>query len=383
MTSRTKPELKNKIPNISQDDAIDLRGLVKAFWKGKFTIITCTFLFSLASVFYALYVQQWWTAKAVITTPKVAEVAIFSQTVKRYQPAFDTKESNSASQLIMAFQSYQSEETENSGLELDNLIERESLFNRFVQTFNATNNKRKFLKQSNVFSQWLLAKDIHVEESHEYRIALNEWLKKINAIVEDEKKENVVTLSAESFTKESSLHLINNYIEFTNEKVTTDLIQDLRSILKIKNHELSQRLESRKELIARKLKSEIAKTERALQISNAAQLRKPIENLNKKEIFSIDLGADAISEKLNVLKSLEDLSILDSNIEEIKNRLNLLQREVPKIESFKVFSYLGIAELPLNRDKPKRAVIVMLGTLIGCMLGMIIVLFRLALRKGW
>lgn len=366
MTTVKQPEVSLSTSYPQHDEEIDLRELFKTLWQGKLTIITCTMMFAIAAVVYALNAQQWWTAKAVITKPKVADVVTFSQVVKRYQPAFDIYQPNG--QVL-------------SGIELDSLTGQDEIFERFIEAFNANNNKREFLVQSQVFTEALRVVNVNVEDSRVYRLALNEWLGKLKAAANDKNNPQFITLSAESITDQNSFELLNDYITYINEKVTEDLMEDFRSMLQIKNNELSQQLESRKQLVAQQLKLEIAKAEKALRIANAAQIRKPVENLNKEEIFAIDLGADAIREKVNVLKSLDDLSILDLNIGKISNKLNVLQRELPQIENLTVFSYLEAPELPLNRDKPKRGLIVVLGTLVGFLLGLVIVLARFALRN--
>ncbi|MCZ8487826.1 hypothetical protein O9992_10445 [Vibrio lentus] len=48
---------------------------------------------------------------------------------------------------------------------------------------------------------------------------------------------------------------------------------------------------------------------------------------------------------------------------------------------FQTFRYLENIEQPITRDKPKRALIVVLGFVLGGMLGVAIVLIRFAFRK--
>ncbi|MEZ8144265.1 hypothetical protein A1OK_22030 [Enterovibrio norvegicus FF-454] len=372
MTSGKQSELQYTRPNSHQEDDIDLRILFKVLLQGKSTIVACTLLFVATAAVYAINAQEWWTTKAVITTPRVADVVTFSQAVKRYQPAFDynqfNAENNSFSDLVQP------------GLELDVLINERTIFERFLQAFNASKNKREFLNQSPVFVSALELLDIN-DDTRAYSLAVNDWLGKLIANRNDKTNNELITLSAQSVTDLSSLTLLNNYIAFINKKVTAGLIDDLRSTLQIKKNELFQQLESRELLVAQQLKLEIAKAERALKIANAAQIRRPVQNLNKEEIFAIDIGADAISEKVNVLKSLDDLSILDPNLGQIRNKLAILQRELPQIENLTLFSYLESAELPLNRDKPKRALIVVLGALLGGMFGIAIVMVRYVFRK--
>lgn len=376
MTKGKQSELQNTRLSSYQGDEIDLPDLpelFRALWQGKLTILLCTLFFAVFAVIYVLNAQQWWTAKALITLPKVADVVTFSQAVKRYQPAFDVYQTNEKSNALKG-------QMLSSG-ELDALIEQEAIFDRFVLAFNASDNKRSFLKQAPAYKEVLEQLGVDVNDSHAYRVAINGWLRKLRAVVDNKKRPELITLSAQSITDSSSLELLNDYTSFINKKVTEGLMEDLRSTLRIKNNELSQQLESLNELAAQQLELEIAKAEQALIIASAANIRKPVQNLNKEELFAIDLGADAISEKVNVLKSLEDLSILDPNISQISSKLTVLKREFPKIENISVFSYLESAELPLNRDVPKRTLIVVTGCLLGFILGVAVVLVRYVLNK--
>ncbi len=49
---------------------------------------------------------------------------------------------------------------------------------------------------------------------------------------------------------------------------------------------------------------------------------------------------------------------------------------------FQTYKILEDAEQPISRDKPKRALVAILGTLLGAMLGVAIVLIRFAFRKN-
>lgn len=343
-------------------DEIDLRELFKVFWKDRSIVVVCSLIFAIASSIYAFNAQQWWSTTALVTKPKVVDLLNFSQAVKRYQPAFDVYQPNG---VVLV------------GKELNKLSEQDKIFERFIEAFNASDNKREYLEQSDVFEEILKSLEVSESDTRSYRVILNEWFKRFNASA-DKTNPDFTKLSAQSITDQSSFDLLNGYIAFTNQKVTAGLMEDLRSILQVKRHELSQQLESRKQLAAQKLKLEIAKAEKALKIASAAQIMKPVENLNQEEMFPINMGADAIQEKVNVLKDLDDISILEPELEQFKNQIEVLQLELPKIENLKAFSFLKTAELPFSRDEPKRSFIVIVGTLLGLLLGGVIVLFRFA-----
>lgn len=348
------------------EQGIDFREPFRALWRGKLLILSISVFFTSVAVYYALNTQQWWSARAVITTPKVSDIVTFSQTVKRYQPAFDIYQPNG--QVF-------------TGSQLDVLIGREVIYERFVESFNATNYKREFLDNSDIYMSTLEELGINTSDNSIVRLVINEWIGRIKAGASDKKNPNSITLSIESTTAESSYKLLTDYITFINEKVTAALMDDLNSTLKIKMNELSQQLESRRSLVAQQLDIEIEKTKGALRIAKSAQINKPIENLNSDELFTINIGSDALIEKINVLSTLENLSIIDPYIGQIRNKLDVLERELPVVNNLNLFSYLEEAEIPITRDKPNRVLIVMLGSLFGVMVGMLLVLIRFSLKS--
>lgn len=373
------PPSKELTREFSKDrDQIDLKEVLKTLWRGKMIIATSVLLFAITAVAYSLTSQQWWSTKALVTTPKVTDIAIFSKTVKRYQPAFDLYQPSSQP----AFDLYQPNGNVISGRELDSLISQAAIFRRFIETFNSNDNKRAFFKSNKAFV-YLLSNLNGKKELDEtsYRLAIIPWLSRFSAKEQSRSGAEAYSLIVESSTDTSSFSLLKDYISYTNQKVSADLMLDLQSMLSIKRNEIEQQLESRLLFVEQQLQIEIAKAENSLRIAEAAEIRKPVQNLNKQEIFAIDLGADAIAEKVQVLKTLKDFTVLDPNIGQLLTKLAVLDRPLPAITTSEAFSYLEQPELPLSRDKPKRMKIVVLGTILGFMFGMFIVLVRFAFSR--
>ncbi|MGC9491305.1 GNVR domain-containing protein, partial [Vibrio genomosp. F10] len=127
---------------------------------------------------------------------------------------------------------------------------------------------------------------------------------------------------------------------------------------------------------------EIERAQYALQIAKAANVSQPVQNLGDNEIFSINLGSSAIEAKIKALKSIENLSVIEPRIQQIESKLTLLQNtQINRNIDFQTYRYLDEPQIPLNRNSPKRALIVVLGTLFGGMLGVVVVLMHFAFRK--
>lgn len=362
----------------SNNDEIDLRELFSALWQGKLTILLCTVVFAVAAVVYALTAQQWWSAKATVTQPALSQIVTFQQQVKQHQPLFDL---------------YQEDGTIVVSEELNELVNPTTIFQRFVRAFNANGNKKRFMQTNPTF--------LAIEQPH-FQVTENskqgdddaqarfyqEWYGRISAQAVDkkqivnEKQSGDFYLSFQSIDKGSSLALLNAYIDFINQQLNQQLTSDLASKLTVKHNQLSRQYSGLQQQTQLRLRVELARVQNALSIAKAANISEPVQNLNEEKLFAISIGSKALQAKAEALKSMTDLSVFEP-------RLALLQAQVQQVEllgkakpaQVQVYAYLEQPQAPISRDKPKRALIAVLGTLLGGMFGVSIVLVRFAFRK--
>ncbi|WP_394210649.1 LPS O-antigen chain length determinant protein WzzB [Enterovibrio calviensis] len=346
----------NKITIDSAHEELDLPSVMKILWERKLIVIVFSFLIAVIAAIYAFNAQQWWSSYAVVTTPKVTDMAPFRQAAKRLQPAFDTYLSNGDIK---------------SGKELDELTDQNELFKRFIETFNSADNKREFFTNNKDFSEISQKRKVSENEGDvAYQSEITSWIEKVNANAKNKNHPNKYTFRFESKTAESSLNLLNQYIEYTNKIVNKEYIEDLYSIVDIKRNELEQQLKTRMSLVDEILKVEIEKSQWSLRIAKAANVTKPVDIKQDQELFPINLGTDAISEKIKVLNELKDLSLIDVNIGKIESKIKTLKQEVTDVKEFQSFSYLEKPQIPMNKDKPRKGAIIILGIFIGLLIGM-------------
>lgn len=354
----------------SNNDEIDLRELFSVLWQGKRTILLCTVLFAVAAVIYALTAQQWWSAKATVTQPELSQIVTFQQQVKQYQLLFDL---------------YQEDGTIVVSEEFNELINPTTIFQRFVRAFNANDNKKRFMQTNPTFLA-IKQQQLKTYENNETDDAqasfYQEWYGKIAAQKVGEKQADDFHLSFQSVDKASSLMLLNAYIDFINQQLNQQLTNDLDSKLTVKHNQLSQQYWSLQQQTQLRLQVELARVQNALVIAKAANISEPVQNLNEEKLFAISIGSKALQAKVVALKSITNLSVFEPS-------LALLQAQTQQVEllgkvkpaQVQGYAYLEQPEAPISRDKPKRALIAVLGTLLGGMLGVAIVLVRFAFRK--
>ncbi|HDZ9459885.1 TPA: LPS O-antigen chain length determinant protein WzzB [Vibrio cholerae] len=351
------------------NDEIDLKELFSALWQGKWLIIMTTLLFSVAAIGYALTSQEWWSAKATVSQPQLQGIASYQQAVKRYQPLFDVYQEDGSIIVSEA---------------LDLLIDPEVIFKRFIQEFNANGTKRRFMQTNPTF---LTLQKQMMEQNNDPEVMqklYEGWFERIQASAVDKKANDIFTLSFQSVDKASSLTLLNDYIQFVNQTLNQQLNANLISILTVKYGELAQQEKNLQQQAQLRLHVELERTQYALNIAEAADIKQPVQNLGEQELFAINIGSRALKAKVDALKSIKDLSVFEPRLAILQSKLSQFDLETLSADakwSVNGFYYLDQPEQPLTRDKPKRALIVVLGSLLGGMLGVAVVLVRFAFRR--
>lgn len=351
------------------NDEIDLKELFAALWLGKWLIIMTTLLFSVAAIGYALNAQEWWSAKATVSQPQLQGIASYQQAVKRYQPLFDV---------------YQEDGTIIVSNTLDSLIDPKLIFQHFIQTFNANGTKRRFMQTNPTFLTLQKQMQDQTNDPEVMQKLYEEWFERIQASAVDKKANDIFTLSFQSVDKASSLTLLNDYIQFVNQTLNQQLNANLISILMAKYGELAQQEKNLLQQAQLRLHVELERTQYALTIAEAADIKQPVQNLGEQELFAINIGSRALKAKVDALKSIKDLSVFEPRLAILQSKLSQFDLETLSAEakwSVNGFYYLDQPEQPLTRYKPKRALIVVLGALLGGMLGVAMVLVRFAFRR--
>ncbi|HHI5411133.1 TPA: LPS O-antigen chain length determinant protein WzzB [Vibrio metoecus] len=351
------------------NDEIDLKELFAALWQGKWLIIMTTLFCSVIAIGYALNAQEWWSAKATVSKPQLQNITAYQQAVKRYQPLFDV---------------YQEDGTIIVSNALDSLIDSKLIFQQFIQTFNANGTKRRFMQTNPTFLTLQKQLLTQINDPEAMQKLYEEWFERIQASAADKKANDIFTLSVQSVDKASSLTLLNDYIQFVNQTLNQQLNDDLLSTLATRHGELTQQEKNLLQQAQLRLQVELERTQHALTIAEAADIKQPVQNLGEQELFAINIGSRALKAKVDALKSIKDLSVFEPRLAILHSKLNQFDLETLSAEakwSVNGFYYLDQPEQPLTRDKPKRALIVVLGGLLGGMLGVAMVLVRFAFRK--
>ncbi|CAH6800680.1 LPS O-antigen subunit length determinant protein (WzzB/FepE family) [Vibrio chagasii] len=354
----------------SSNEEIDLRELFKALWDDKVIIILVMALFTASSIGFSLLSQEWWSSNAKVTKAQPQDIAAYQQQVKQFQPVFDI---------------YQDDGTVLVSKELNRLVSSDLLFQRFINTFNSTNNKRAFLDGSVEFVEYKNAAFSGSEMTEEQvRVFYTAWFGRISASKVDKKdSKSPYFISFQTTTKESSFGLLTAYTLFTESKVHQDAFNNLQAMVSGKRNELLQQKRILETQAANQLLVETERAKYAMDIAIAAGVDKPIQSGNDNELFAIELGSKGLEAKVKALESVKNLSVIEPRLQQITAKLDMLDNlGINRDVDFQTFRFLGNVEQPITRDKPKRTLIVLIGVFLGGMFGVVIALIRFVFSKS-
>ncbi len=318
-------------------------------WHQKLLILLVAGVFAIIGIAYALLAPQTWSANAVIQAPENKDLLPMLRV---------------ASQAKL--------------LGVTGFPDKSTLYNEFVREFNAYENRREFLKSSELFKNYVATAQLDEKGQRRW---IRDWAKFISAEVVDKKGERPgVTLAVSADTSGNALKMLESYIHFISSKQQQRLVSELANQQSIALDVMMTNLRLTTEDAERALKREINGTALAISIAKAARVSQPLANYNNGERFPITLDTKGLEEKLKVLKTI-DLDTYQPKLASLQTRIDRLKKVKLDDISFRPFSYLDAPEEPLSRDKPKRPLIVVLATLLGGMLGVGIVLVRHAFRR--
>ncbi|MGR5452158.1 Wzz/FepE/Etk N-terminal domain-containing protein [Vibrio sp. PNB22_3_1] len=299
------------------DDEIDLRELFGALWKGKWIIIATTFVFAVGAVLYALSLPNIYKSDALLAPAESSSGGGLSKMAGQL-----------GGLAALAGVNLGGGESSQTDLAVQVMKSRQ-----FVEAFI---NKHDLLVPLMAAKDWDLANNKLILDEELYNPNTGEWLREPDGLrgatptaqeaFEVFNKE-VLSISQD---KESGLYTVSvkNYSPYVAQQWVNWLIEDINKVMRERT---------------------IAETSQNLAYLNT-QLQKT-----------------AVADMQSTFYKL---------IEEQTKSLMLAEVQ----EEF-IFKVVDPAVVPELKDGPKRALVCVLGTLLGGMLGVAIVLVRFAFRK--
>lgn len=316
----------------NEPEQIDLIDLVMQIWRGKVTIMVCVVVAILLAVGYIMVAKEKWTSTALITQPDSGQVSSY------YNSMNILYGSNSPS--VGAIQ--------------------QDLITRFNSSFSA------------------LSESLDNQEEPEKL--------DIEAAVKGQSLPLRVSYVAQ--TAEEAQKTLAQYIQQVDDNVAKAVEGDLKANITSRKSDIEQSLTTQEKVVTEQKALRIAQISQALTIAEQSKIKLPqiqqVDQVSQDTMFM--LGSDALramvkNESTRPLEFPASYYQTRQNLLDVNNLMTGGKDDQPKVMNIHAYRYVMKPTLPIRRDSPKRAIILILSVLLGGMVGAGIVLGRNALRN--
>lgn len=329
-------------PAISPKE-IDLLGLLDVLLAAKKRIVTIVFIFALAGLAIAFLLPQKWTSKAVIT------------------PAEQTQW-NPLRQMMVALQV----------LDVKAQVTRSEIFDLFIKKFQSQSLLKEYLTSSPYVMSQLEEVEVDALELHRAVVNIAERMKAVNdAQAKDADKVPYVswTLSFTAPKASDAQTVLEGYINYIAAVVEKETVQNIRNQIALRTNEVEQQLRLDRVRLTNIHNTNLQRLNYSLEVANAAGIKKPVyssgQAVKDDPDYSVALGADGIAQKLQIEKNLKDVTELNAEFQNREYYLAQLKNLSFADVKLEPFRYQLSPSLPVKKDGPGKALIVILAALLG------------------
>lgn len=340
---------------------IDLINLVEILWRARTKIVATVFAFACAGILVSFLLPQKWTSQAIVTPAEPVQWQDLENTLTKLRV-----------------------------LDMDINVSRSDVFNLFIKKFQSPSLLENYLRSSPYVMDQLKGADIDEMDLHRAIVRLSEKMTAVDSNVGKKNETSLYTSWTLSFTApqaEEAQSVLQGYIHYISSIVEKETLEDIRNKLFIKTSFEKERLAMDRVRLKNQMEANIQRLNYSLEIANAAGIKKPVysngQAVKDDPDFSISLGADGISRKLEIEKSVTDVAEING---ELRNRQyhvdQLLAMNVSDVK-FTPFKYQLSPSLPVHKDGPAKSMIVILAALLGGMVacGGVLLNYAMVSRK--
>lgn len=315
----------NQVTRSSDPEQIDFIDLVLQLWRGKWLIAAFVAIAIAIAAIYLMVAKEQWSSTSIITQPDSAQIGTYST-------ALNILYGNSAPKLTDV---------------------QSNVFNRYNAAFSA------------------LAGTLENQANPEKLT--------IEPVVKGQATPLQVTYasnSAEAAQKQLAL-----YIQQIDEQIGKELYSDLKDNIEQQVATLKISLENQEEIAQEQKDLRIKQLSESLKFAQAAGVSKPqvqqTQDVTQDSMFL--LGTDALS----TMVERESSRPLTFGGDYYQNKQRLLDIDKLQLDakSIHAYRYVMKPDLPVRRDSPKRAIVLILAVLLGGLIGAGVVLGRNAMRN--
>ena len=360
--------------NYQNNNEIDLIELIKALWNKKIWILLSAFFCTAIAGVYAFTAKEQWTSTAIIVAPRSTDLGHLLPIRAEYARIIGDGDF-SAGKL--------------SG----------SLYGQFKHFLLSNDLKRKFLEQSELLKNY--TKNMTEEQKHAYienavakYLIVHEVDPKKKDLTELDKIGLKVTFSAE--TPKDAQSVLTEYVSFVNKYILNQINQEFKQEFNLRLDALKFTKEQIEENLTEAKKVQVENLTNALDIAKKAGIKdfsRGNNNISVPEYMLGDarlnisdskladgtylfmLGEKYLQAQLDIAKN--NPVVYPTNYYSTERQLSKLTKLAPQldsVENVKAYYYLSSPDYPVVKDKPKKALILAIGFIIGMVLSTFVIL---------
>ncbi|EBQ2137882.1 LPS O-antigen length regulator [Salmonella enterica] len=336
---------------------IDLFSFIDVLWQAKRRILATVFAFACVGLLLSFLLPQKWTSQAIVTPAESVQWQGLERTLTALRV-----------------------------LDMEVSVDRASVFNLFIKKFSSPSLLEEYLRSSPYVMDQLKGAQIDEQDLHRAIVVLSEKMKAVDSNAGKKNETSLFTSWTLSFTaptREEAQKVLAGYIQYISDIVVKETLENIRNQLEIKTRYEQEKLAMDRVRLKNQLDANIQRLHYSLEIANAAGIKRPVysngQAVKDDPDFSISLGADGISRKLEIEKGVTDVAEIDGDLRNRQYHVEQLAAMNVSDVKFTPFKYQLSPSLPVKKDGPGKAVIIILAALIGGMMACGGVLLRHAM----
>ncbi|EPJ0561532.1 LPS O-antigen length regulator Wzz(fepE) [Salmonella enterica subsp. enterica serovar Cerro] len=336
---------------------IDLFSLIEVLWQAKRRILATVFAFACVGLLLSFLLPQKWTSQAIVTPAESVQWQGLERTLTALRV-----------------------------LDMEVSVDRGSVFNLFIKKFSSPSLLEEYLRSSPYVMDQLKGAQIDEQDLHRAIVLLSEKMKAVDSNVGKKNETSLFTSWTLSFTaptREEAQKVLAGYIQYISDIVVKETLENIRNQLEIKTRYEQEKLAMDRVRLKNQLDANIQRLHYSLEIANAAGIKRPVysngQAVKDDPDFSISLGADGISRKLEIEKGVTDVAEIDGDLRNRQYHVEQLAAMNVSDVKFTPFKYQLSPSLPVKKDGSGKAIIIILAALIGGMMACGGVLLRHAM----
>ncbi|ECH8330815.1 LPS O-antigen length regulator [Salmonella enterica subsp. enterica] len=336
---------------------IDLFSIIEVLWQAKRRILATVFAFACVGLLLSFLLPQKWTSQAIVTPAESVQWQGLERTLTALRV-----------------------------LDMEVSVDRASVFNLFIKKFSSPSLLEEYLRSSPYVMDQLKGAQIDEQDLHRAIVVLSEKMKAVDSNAGKKNETSLFTSWTLSFTaptREEAQKVLAGYIQYISDIVVKETLENIRNQLEIKTRYEQEKLAMDRVRLKNQLDANIQRLHYSLEIANAAGIKRPVysngQAVKDDPDFSISLGADGISRKLEIEKGVTDVAEIDGDLRNRQYHVEQLAAMNVSDVKFTPFKYQLSPSLPVKKDGPGKAIIIILAALIGGMMACGGVLLRHAM----